>query len=68
MAVDVAALGSYVHPLRWKWTNLASASGISATLYQLARPTGRHVDHVLDKGRYAQAVVHADQPLLAMVN
>ena len=68
MAVDAAALGSYVHRLRWKWTNLASASGISAALHQLARPTGRHVDHILDEGRYAQEVVQADQPPLLVVN
>ena len=68
VVVDAAALGSYVHRLRWKGTNLASASGISAALYQLARPTGRHVDHILDKGQYAQAVVHADQPPLVVVN
>ena len=24
MLVDAAALGSYAHRLRWKWTNLAS--------------------------------------------
>ena len=68
VAVDAVALGSYAHRLRWKWTNLASASGISATLHQLARPAGRHVDHILDKGQYAQAVVQADQPPLAVVN
>ena len=28
VAVDATALGSYVHLLRWKWTNLASASKI----------------------------------------
>ena len=39
--VDAAALGSYVHRLRWKWTNLASTQGISATLQQLVRPTTR---------------------------
>ena len=48
--VDTTTLGSYVHRLRWKWTNLASASGILAALHQLARPTGMHVDHILDKG------------------
>ena len=68
VAVDAAALGSYAHRLRWKWTNLASASGISAALHQLARPAGRHVDHILDRGRHAQVVVHADQPPLAVVN
>ena len=68
MAVDAAVLGSYVHRLRWKWTNLASASRISAALYQLARPKGRHVKNILDKGRYAQAVVQADQPPLVVVN
>ena len=67
VAMDVAALGSYAHRLRWKWT-LASASGISAAFYQLARPIGRYVDHILDKGQYAQVVVHADQPPLAVVN
>ena len=68
VVVDAAALGSYVHRLRWKWTNLASASGISAALHHLARPAGKHVDHILDKGRYAQVVVQVDQPPLAMVN
>ena len=68
VAVDAAALGSYTHRLQWNWKNLASASGISAALHQLARPAGRHVDHILDKGRYAQAVVQADQPPLAVVN
>ena len=68
VAVDAAALGSYAHRLRWKWTNLANASGISAALHQLARPAGRHVDHILDRGRHAQVVVHADQPPLAVVN
>ena len=53
VAVDAAALGSYAHRLRWKWTNLASASGISEALHQLARPISRHVNHILDKGRYA---------------
>ena len=43
VAVDAAAVGSYAHRLRWKWTNLASASGISAALYQLARPIGKHI-------------------------
>ena len=33
VAVDTTALGSYVHRLRWKWTNLASVSWISAALY-----------------------------------
>ena len=33
-----------------------------------ARPQGRLVDHILDEGRHAQAVVKADQPPLAMVN
>ena len=68
MAVDAAALGSYAHRLRWKWTNLASASRILAALHQLARPAGRHVDDILDTGRHAQAVIHTDQPPLAVVN
>ena len=68
MVMDATALGSYVHRLRWKWTNLASASRISIAPYRLARPTGRHVDHILEEGRHAQAMVHADQPPLAVVN
>ena len=52
VAVDAAALGSYAHRLRWKWMNLASASGILVAFYQLACPTGRHVNHILDEGRY----------------
>ena len=58
----------YAHRLRWKWKILASASGILAALHRLARPTGRYVDHILDKGRHAQVVVHADQPPLVVVN
>ena len=68
VAVDTAALGSYAHQLCWKWTNLASASRILAALHQLARPAGRHVDDILDIGRHAQAVIHIDQPPLAVVN
>ena len=68
MAVNATALGSYAHRLRWKWTNLATTSGISAALHQLTRPPGRHVHHILDEGRHAQVVVQDDQPPLAMVN
>ena len=68
MAVDAAAWETYAHRLRWKRTNLATTSGILAALHQLARPPGRHVDHILDKGRHAQVVVQDDQPPLAMVN
>ena len=66
--VDAAALGSYAHRLRWKWTNLASATGISAALGQFRRPEGRHVDHILDVGRYARKVMHADSSPFAMIN
>ena len=66
--VDAAALGSYAHRLRWKWTNLASAPGILATLGQLTRPHGRHVNHILDVGRFAQQVVQADSAPFALIN
>ena len=68
VVVNAAALGSYAHRLRWKWTNLATTLGILAALHQLARPRGRHVDHILDEGRHAQVVVQDDQPPLAVVN
>ena len=48
VTVDAAALGSYAHRLRWKWTNLATAPGISAALSLIARPVGRLVDHILN--------------------
>ena len=68
MLVNAAALGSYAHRLRWKWTNLASTQGVSATLQQLVRPTSRYVDDILDIGRHAQVVVQADKPPLAPLN
>ena len=43
-------------------------SEISAALYRLARPIGRHVDHILNEGQHAQVVVQADQPPFAVVN
>ncbi len=68
VAVDAAALGSYAHRFRWKWTNLATAHGISAALEQVTRPEGRHVDHILNVGRHSQEVVHEDSAPLALVN
>ena len=68
VAIDAAALGSYAHRLRWKWTNLAHMPGISAALRLIDRPKGRQVDHILDEGRHAQAVVQEDQSPLALVN
>ena len=41
MTVNAAALGSYAHRLRWKWTNLVAVLGISAALSLIARPVGR---------------------------
>jgi hypothetical protein len=41
---------------------------ISSTLGLVEWPKKRHVDHILNEGRYAQAVVKEDQPPLAFVN
>ena len=68
VAVDVVALESYVHRLRWKWTNLATAAGILTALHQLACPPGEYVDYILDEGQHIQVVVHDDQLPLAVVN
>ena len=68
VTVDAAALGSYAHRLRWKWTNLAAAPGISMALRLITRPVGRCVDHILDAGRHSQTVVQADTAPLALVN
>ena len=68
IAIDAAALGSYAHRLRWKWTNLAHMGGISAALHRINRPKDRHLDDILEEGRFAQAVVQQDQPPLAIIN
>ena len=68
VVVDAAALGSYAHRLRWKWTNLAHMPGISAALKLIQRSDGRQVDHILNVGRYAQPVLQNDQYPLTLVN
>lgn len=68
VAVDVVALGSYAHRLRWKWTNLAHMLGISAALKLIQHSDGRQIDHILNVGRYAQLVLQNDQYPLTLVN
>ena len=68
VVVDVAALGSYAHQLRWKWTYLAHMPGISTALKLIHSSYGRKVGHILNVGRYAQPVLQNDQYPLTLVN
>lgn len=68
VALDAAALGSYAHRLRWKWTNLTHMPDISSALKLIQRSGKRQVDHILNVGRYAQPVLQNDQYPLTLVN
>jgi len=51
-----------------KWTNLDHMRVISTALHCLICPKGRHLDDILEDGRFAHALVQEDQPPLAIVN